>query len=151
LGHERNVSEDGKERRLALNAEIVDAKSLNHRVVDYRQSCVAECVGGSKFELNDAVVVVAVVSVAAAVAVAAVVAVVREGKPEPPLSVSVVECRWIQLPLSDLRRKWMFSECRRYRGNEMRVGQGLLLKEELACFDGCGKRERDVGPEGRSK
>lgn len=96
--------------------------------------------GGSKVELNDAVVVVAVVSVAAAVAVAAV-AVVREGKPEPPWSVSVVECRWIQLPLSDLRRKWMFSECRRYRGNEMRVGQGLLLKEELACFDGCGKRE----------
>ena len=79
-------------------------------------------------------------AVAVAVAVAAVVAVVREEKQEPSLSVSVVECRWIQLPLSNLRGRWMFRKCRRYRGNEMRGRQGLLLREELTCFDGGGKR-----------
>jgi hypothetical protein len=35
LDRERNVLEDGKDRRLGLNAEIVNAKSLNRRVGDY--------------------------------------------------------------------------------------------------------------------
>lgn len=72
-------------------------------------------------ELDDAVAVVVVVvevavvvvpNVAVEVSVAAVVG--REEKKEPSLSVYVVECRWIELPLIDSRWR-VFSKCRCYR------------------------------------
>jgi hypothetical protein len=62
-------------------------------------------VEGSKLELDDAAVVVVVVAVAVVVEV---VAVVRKEKQEQSLFVSVVEYRWIQLPLSNLEGWWMF-------------------------------------------
>jgi len=74
--------------------------------------------GESKPELDDGAVSVAVaVAVAAAVEV---VAVVREEKLGPSLSACVVEYRWIQLPLNDLSRGRVFSQCRRYGRKEMR-------------------------------